>query len=129
MKISLWAFFAAFTLLIGCSKNTPLDLKGLDTATFEKDRGGCLNQRQNLIEELKKRENLLLGASQNQIAEALGRYDFQILDERNQKVYVYFLEKGPHCEFIQNPSQAQTLALHFSAISLVKKVTYQRGTP
>ena len=129
MKISLWAFVATFILFVGCSKNTPLDLQGFDTLTFEKDRGGCLNQRQNLIEELKKRENLILGASQNQIAEALGRYDYQILDERNQKIYVYFLEKGPHCEFIQNPSQAQTLALHFNAISLVKKVTYQRGNP
>jgi len=129
MKSIQIGFFVLLLLLTGCQKFTPLDLGNFDQATFKNDRGGCQGKRLAQIDAFKSLESKLLGASENQIKDALGRYDFQILDERSQKVFVYYFEKGPHCEAIQNPSQAQSVALYFNAIGLVKQVTFQRGMP
>lgn len=129
MKSIQVSFFVLLMVLSGCQKFTPLDLGDFDEKSFQSDRGGCLGNRVSSEAALRNLENTLLGASENQIKGAFGRYDFQILDERSQKVFVYYLAKGPHCEAIQNPSEAMSLALHFNAIGLVKQVTFQRGMP
>lgn len=124
----------SITILVGLLLNSgciekKVDLGTFDVQKFKTDRGGCNGKRVEMINDLKGVQSRLLGLSQNQIFETLGRYDFQILDRRNQKYFVYYLEKGPHCEQIQNPTKAQSMALKFNAVSLVKEVTFQVGMP
>lgn len=129
MKSIQIGFFAILLVFSGCQKFSSLDLGTFDQATFQSDRGGCQGKRKALLDSFKILETKLLGASENQIKDALGRYDFQILDERSQKIFVYYFEPGAHCEVIQNPSEAMSVALYFNAIGLVKQVTFQRGMP
>jgi hypothetical protein len=116
-------------LFWGCSNSAPVDLGNFDTEGFRSDRGGCENKREALQSDLKAVKDKLLGLSENQTIKALGRYDYQILDRKNEKVFIYFLEKGPQCEHIQNPSSALTMAVYLNSVSLVKEVTFQKGKP
>jgi hypothetical protein len=119
--LSLLAFMA-------CQKKKA-DLGRFDLQSFKTDRGGCEGKRVKLIEELKILRPKILGLTENQIVENFGRYDFQILSRRNEKVFVFYLEKGTHCESIQNPTQARSMILYFNAASLVKEVSFQFGSP
>ena len=110
-------------------QNKNADLGTFDQKTFRIDRGACEGKREKLIEELKNLRPKILGLTENQVIETLGRYDFQILSRRNEKVFVFYLEKGAHCKNIQNPTQARSMILYFNAASLVKEVSFQFGSP
>lgn len=127
MRISF--AFILLLLLNSCSSYSPVEIPGFDSDAFKKDRGGCNNYRITQFENLKKQKDLLLGASENQIIQTLGRYDYQILDKKNQKVFVYFLEKGPQCEFIQNPTTSEAMVIYLNSVSLTKEVLFQKGNP
>ncbi|RYU95968.1 hypothetical protein [Emticicia agri] len=114
-------------LALGACKNKEADLGDFDLQSFKTDRGGCEDKRVKLIDPLKALRPKILGLTENQIIENLGRYDYQILSRRNEKVFVYFLEKGPQCEQIQNPTNARSMLLYFNAASLVKEVSFQNG--
>jgi hypothetical protein len=114
---------------LACSGSSTADLGTIDAGSFRKDRGGCENIRGNMIANLKLNREKLLGLHENEVIKSLGRYDFQILDRKNEKVFIYYLEKGPQCEHIQNPSKATSMALYLNSISLVKEVTFQQGKP
>lgn len=116
-------------LFIASCKNKEADFGTLDLQQFKADRGGCDGKRQLLIEELKKLKPNILGLKENQVIENLGRYDVQVLSRRNEKVLVYYLEKGNHCQTIQNQTQAQAMVLRMNAASLVKEVNFQIGQP
>ena len=119
--LSLLSFFS-------CQKKKA-DLGKFDLQSFKTDRGGCEGKRERLIDELKILRPKILGLTENQIVDNFGRYDFQILSRRNEKVFVFFLEHGPHCERIQNVTQARSMILYFNAASLVKEVSFQFGSP
>ena len=119
-------FIIALLALCAC-KNKKADLGDFDLRSFKTDRGGCEDKRVKLIEPLKALRPRILGLTENQIIENFGRYDYQILSRRNEKVFVYFLEKGPQCEQIQNPTNARSMLLYFNAASLVKEVSFQTG--
>lgn len=114
--------------LFSCEKKKA-DLGNFDLKSFKTDRGGCEGKREKLIEELKTIRPKILGLTENQIVDNFGRYDFQILSRRNEKVFVFYLEKGPQCESIQNPTEARSMILYFNASSLVKEVSFQFGSP
>lgn len=114
--------------LFSCEKKKA-DLGNFDLKSFKTDRGGCEGKREKLIEELKTIRPKILGLTENQIVDNFGRYDFQILSRRNEKVFVFYLEKGLHCESIQNPTEARSMILYFNASSLVKEVSFQYGSP
>ncbi|KPM48578.1 hypothetical protein [Jiulongibacter sediminis] len=119
-----------FLLFFSACVSEPFELgDGVDLESFKKDRGGCENLRSGQIEALKAVSDNILTHSENEVLATLGRYDFQILDRKNQKVFVYYLEEGPHCEAIQNESSAISMAVYFNATSLAKEVTFQQGMP
>ncbi|MGR3811463.1 hypothetical protein [Jiulongibacter sp. NS-SX5] len=124
-------FILSFLMLglISCASD-PFEIsKDIDLEKFKSDRGGCLNHRSGSIDDLKAIKDEILTHSENEVLATFGRYDFQILDKKNQKVFVYYLEEGPHCEAIQNESSATTMAIYFNAVSLAKEVTFQIGIP
>lgn len=124
MKKLAIIFVVFFT---ACSYSEPLEIAGLDSESFGSDRGGCNGSRKSQIELLKKNKDAFLGKSENVIFKTIGRYDYQVLDKKNEKVFVYFLEEGPQCERMTNPTQAESLVLRFNAVKLVKEVVFQKG--
>ncbi|WP_266362136.1 hypothetical protein [Tellurirhabdus rosea] len=111
------------------SCSAPDKLGNLDLVKWRNDRGGCKGDRLTQVANLKAVREQLKGEMANNINSILGRPDINQLDDRNQKYYVYFLEKGPHCEDRKLKSEAQSVALRISAIGLVTEVTFQRGEP
>lgn len=113
--------------IAGCSYSDPLQIPGLDTEAFKGDRGGCNGSRERQIALLKEKKDLFLGISENEIFRAIGRYDYQVLDRKNEKVFVYYLEAGPQCEQIQSATPAESLVLYLNAVKLVKEVVIRKG--
>lgn len=125
-KVLLWGGIAA--LMCSCSK-APDQLGSLDLVKWRQDRGGCMNLRSGLVKDLKAVQQNLKGKSVNEIGEILGRPDINQIADRNQKFYIYFLNKGPQCDANGSKSNAPSVALRISAIGLVTEVTFQNGLP
>jgi hypothetical protein len=110
---------------ISC-RSTPVEVgEGFDSEVFRSDRNACLNKRLDMKESLTRGKDALIGHSENDMFSTLGRYDLQMLDARNQKVFIYFLEPGPQCD--RKPSEAISMAVYFNATKLVKEITFQKG--
>ncbi len=118
-----------FCLVLTACGGKEVDFGSFDLKRFKNDRGGCKSERANQIEEFKAIKPKLLGLSEREIVRYFGRYDFQVLDRRNEKIFVYYFEKGEHCQYMQNKSTSQSVALYFNSVSLVKEVTFQVGNP
>ena len=112
-------------MLVSCSKQA--DTFGrLDLVKWRADRSGCTGERAGQLNNFKEIEADLLSKSSNEIADLLGKPDIQQLAERNQKYYIYFVEKGTQCDDIMNPSAAMKVVLRINAVGLVSEITYQR---
>lgn len=120
--------FGLLLFLFTSCTNQP-DLSGLDTEAFKADRGSCQGTREKQIEWLKMHKMTWKGVSSNDVEDILGKPDIQQLADRNQEYYVYFLEKGPHCDTMKNASKARTMAFRFSAMGLTTEITFQQGLP
>lgn len=113
--------------LLSCGEAEKLGNVNLEN--FKSDRNGCKNLRQIEIDNLMAVQDSLLGMSENEIFNTLGRYDMQILDRRQKKVFIYCLENGEHCQYEDAFPTVRTLALRFNAVSLVNEVSIQVGLP
>jgi hypothetical protein len=113
-----------FTGLCGCS-SPPDKLGSLDLKKWRSDRGGCNSVRASLEHAFQSEQKQLMGKFVDEVGAILGRPDIHQLGERNQKFYVYFLEKGIHCEDIKRPSKAKKVILKFNAVGLLSEITYQ----
>ncbi len=114
-------------LASACTKQPKL--VGLDLEKWKADKGGCTGERTKSIEKLKSLKEEIKGTSSNDLDDYLGRPDVQQLADRNQEYYVYFLESGTHCETLQKKSEAQSMAVRFSAMGMATEVTFQKGVP
>ncbi|RRB12940.1 hypothetical protein EHT87_20355 [Larkinella knui] len=113
---------------MGCSA-PPDQIGKLDLVKWRTDRGGCTGVRTSLVDDFKAVRQELKGKSSNEIGQILGRPDSEQLDDRNQKFYIYFLEKGPHCQDPKVKTGSRSVALRISAIGLVTEITFQNGRP
>lgn len=125
--VRLFCLLGLSFLLVSCTKQP--DLNGFDLTRWRGDRGGCRGQRLAQAEPMKALREELKGVSANDFADLFGRPDINQLADRNQKYYVYFLESGPHCQDVKQPSEARSVAIRFSAIGLATEITFQRGEP
>ncbi|WP_428659196.1 hypothetical protein [Runella sp.] len=117
------SFFLLFTIT-SCS-SAPEKIGNLDLVKWRSDRGGCKDVRKGLEKEFVKVQNEFLGKHIDEVGYALGRPDIQQLASRDQKFYVYFLEKGVHCNDITQKSAAQKAILRFNAVGLLSEITFQ----
>ena len=126
MKQNTILFFASVILLL-CSCTQQADTFGrLDLVKWRADRGACNGGRAGQLADFKEIEGDLLSKSSNEIGDLLGKPDIQQLAERNQKFYIYFVEKGTQCDNITNPSAAMKVVIRLNAVGLVSEITYQR---
>ena len=115
-------------LLISC--DSPPDQFGkLDLKKWRSDRGGCNGVRATLEPGFKAEIQNLKGKTANTIGELLGRPDVNQIADRNQKYYIYFLERGPQCNLGGEKSDSRSVAIRMSAIGLATEITFQNGIP
>ncbi|GAB3953037.1 hypothetical protein GCM10028805_36030 [Spirosoma harenae] len=119
------------TLLISClgCSSAPDQFGKLDLKKWRGDRGGCNDIRATLLSDFKAEVQNLKGKSANEIGDLLGRPDINQLVDRNQKFYIYFLEKGIHCDQPATKSTSRSVAIRMSAIGLATEITFQNGIP
>lgn len=114
--------------LLGCGP-APDTFGRLNLKKWRNDRGGCNGVRATLEPDFRAELQNLKGKTANTIGEWLGRPDANVLADRNQKYYVYYLERGPQCEQVGAKSSSRSVALRMSAIGLVTEITVQNGLP
>ena len=120
-----WIIAASLLASIWACSSPPDKLGQLDLKKWRGDRGGCNNVRTTLANDFKSEQKQLMGKFVDEVGTILGRPDIHQLGERNQKFYVYFLEKGIHCEDIKKQSKARKVILKFNAVGLLSEITYQ----
>ena len=126
-KMKVKYFLPIILLASACTKQPKLE--SLNLEKWSADKGGCSGERTKNIDILKSLKEEIKGTSSNDLDDYLGIPDVQQLADRNQKYYIYFLEKGTHCETLQKESEAQSMAVRFSAMGMATEVTFQRGVP
>lgn len=114
--------------LSGCDV-APDTFGTLNIAQWRSDRGGCYGIRATLLNDFRASRQDFKGIHVNDLGQLLGRPDINSIAERNQKYYIYFLEKGIHCEDPKQKSTARSVAFRISAIGLVTEITFQNGLP
>lgn len=117
-----------FGTLSGCG-SAPDQFGKLDLKKWRGDRGGCNGVRATLVPGFKAETQNLKGKTANTIGELLGRPDVNQIADRNQKFYIYFLEKGPQCDQAGGKSTSRSVAIRMSAIGLATEITFQNGIP
>ena len=101
----------------------------LDLKKWRGDRGGCNGVRATLLPAFKAEVQNLKGKRTNTIGDLLGRPDINQIADRNQKFYIYFLEKGAHCDQPGVKSQSRSVAIRMSAMGIATEITFQDGLP
>lgn len=115
-------------LLANCS-TVPDQFGKLDLKKWRSDRGGCNGVRATLEADFRAEIQNLKGKTTNTIGELLGRPDVNQIEDRNQKFYIYYLEKGPQCDQPGAKSPSRSVAIRMSAIGLATEITFQNGIP
>ncbi len=116
------------TLLLSCAG--PDKLGTLDLKAWRNDRGGCNGVRQGLLANFTTVRDQFKGIHVNDLGKMLGRPDVNEITDRNGKIYVYYVEKGPHCsENTGAKSAAKSVALRVNSVGMVTEVSTQNGTP
>ncbi|WP_461140367.1 hypothetical protein [Spirosoma pomorum] len=129
MAVSLVVVLAAMTWLLSSCNSTPDTFGKLDLKKWRSDRGGCNGVRQTILPGFRAEIQNLKGKTANTIGDLLGRPDINQIADRNQKFYIYFLEKGTHCDIPGTKSTSRSVAIRFSAIGLATEITFQNGIP
>lgn len=125
-RLFLTALFVG--VVVSCSP-APDSFGKLDLKKWRSDRGGCNGVRATLVPGFKAEVQNLKGKTANTIGELLGRPDVNQIADRNQKFYIYFLEKGPQCDQTGLKSNSRSVAIRMSAIGLATEITFQNGIP
>lgn len=128
-NLPMWAFAGILSIsLLGCAP--PPDQFGkLDLKKWRGDRGGCNGTRARLEPDFRAEVQNLKGKMANTLGELLGRPDVNQIADRNQKYYIYFLEKGPHCNQAGSKSNSRSVAIRMSAMGVATEITFQNGIP
>jgi hypothetical protein len=111
-----------FLILFACGQRQA-ELTGVDLTAWKQDPQGCKGLRSKMIRSLDDQRKKLLGMSEMDIIDLLGRPDENELYTRNQKFYHYFLEPSAACQSeIKSPKM---LVIRFSALGLANEVSVE----
>lgn len=124
-RMSFFGILFCFLVMMSSCTKAPDSLGTLDLKKWRNDRNACKGERATLEEDFKAIQEQLMGKFADEVGTILGRPDIHQLGARNQKYYVYFLEKGRQCEDIKYKSSAKKVVLRFNALGLLSEVTYQ----
>ena len=103
--------FFLFIILLSCSSRP--EIPGFDSEGWKEDLGGCNGNRLEQINTTEL-EEALVGLTESEIVQLMGKPDQNELYKRNQKFYVY--ELGP-CGDVPSPY----LQIRFSATNIARE--------
>lgn len=126
-SIPVFCGWLMLLLLGGCQEKKTFT--NFDSAAWQRDKLGCNGSRQQLTDSLSMIRLQLRGLTQEEIIGVLGKPDLQLLYERGQKFFVYFMETGSQCDGEITTSRVRTLSVRFSAVNRATEVTIQNGKP
>ena len=126
-RLGPYFIICMLALQTACRESTTF--KNFDSATWKKDKLACKGDRKELSGEFEQIRRELLGMTQEEILDLLGRPDFQLLQERTQKAYVYFIEPGTQCQGDKETSKSRTVYIRFSAMNRATEILYSEGKP
>ena len=109
-------------VLFSCGKELPT-LESIDLNTWKEDKNGCGQVRTASVASLEEQKEKLLGLSEKQIIELLGRPDRNELYKRNQKFYYFSLDPASGCP--SPHASPRELILRFNAMGFVKEVALE----
>jgi outer membrane protein assembly factor BamE (lipoprotein component of BamABCDE complex) len=112
-----------FALLSSCGQPLPT-LEHVDLKIWSEDKNACSGKRATMTDAIESQKEKLLGLSENQIVDLLGRPDHNELYKRNQKFYYYFLEPAPNCANTK-VDRTHQLIIRFNAMGLAKEVSVE----
>jgi outer membrane protein assembly factor BamE (lipoprotein component of BamABCDE complex) len=110
-------------LFFSCGKSLPT-LNNIDLKEWLQDKNACNGKRTAMASAIDEQKEKLLGLSENQIVDLLGRPDHNELYKRNQKFYYYFLEPGTSCTNY-NERTSKQLVVRFNAMGIAKEVSVE----
>ena len=121
MKNKTYILLFIFAYSLSACNNANIDTEGFDLASWKNDKKGCQNKRITLLADFEKKiKPKLEGLREIQVANLLGKADFALLAERNQKFYRYYLEEGEQCG---KNKQARYINIRFNATNMVNEIT------
>lgn len=127
--LPMWAFAGILSIFLFSCAPPPDQFGKLDLKKWRGDRGGCTGVRAMLEPDFRAEVQNLKGKTSNTLGELLGRPDVNQIADRNQKYYIYFLEKGPQCNQAGKQSNSRSVAIRMSAMGVATEITFQNGIP
>jgi len=115
-------YWLALVALISCGKELPT-LDSIDLEPWKEDKNGCTKVRIASATSLRDQKDKLLGLSEKQIIELLGRPDRNELYKRNQKFYYFSIDPALSCDSLNR--SPRELILRFNAMGFVKEVAVE----
>jgi outer membrane protein assembly factor BamE (lipoprotein component of BamABCDE complex) len=108
-----------------CGKSLPV-LDGIDRQAWKDDKNACAEKRTEMIDRITAQKEKLLGLTEVELVELLGKPDRNELYKRNQKFYYYFVQPSEKCiDQLKNKHPAQ-LVVRFNAVGLAKEVSVDK---
>jgi hypothetical protein len=117
-------YFILFAILLTCCSKPVPHLDGIDLDVWKEDRKGCMRKRSAFEPSLRDQRDKLKGLSEMDVVELLGRPDMNVLSERNEKYYHFFLTPSPDCNL--GDTTFTQLIVRFNAVGISKEATIER---
>jgi len=109
-----------FLFVVACTASVP-ELDGFNAESWKTDRNACDGEREKLRANLLNQKDKLLGLSEMEMVEVLGKPDEQEIYKRSEKFFYYYLSPSSECE---NPAPSpERLAIRFNAVGLAKEIS------
>ena len=103
-------FLTAISL--SCTKTS--DLGNLNTLDWKSDENGCQGKRLKFLPELSSVRENLMGQTQNEIIQLLGKPDHQEIYKRSQKFFTYYISGNDTCK--GSAKETVYLQIRFNAL-------------
>lgn len=111
-----------FIIAAGCG-GKDIRIEDFDQQKWKEDQFGCKSDRIDLSKTLLDKKEELLGRSNGEIIEFLGKPDKTELYRRNQKFFHYYLTPGAECSATIQSGGPAIISLRFNATGLVNEIT------
>ncbi|PVY40827.1 hypothetical protein C8E01_106169 [Pontibacter virosus] len=114
-------------MFVGCAD--PARISGFDSEKWQQDKKGCKGHRSTMVQDFDAIRRDLYGRPEAEVKDILGKPDAEQLMRRGQRVFIYYLEPGSHCNERNKLSEANRAEVRFNALSKVSEITYLRPLP
>ncbi|MDX2194820.1 MAG: hypothetical protein NW207_00250 [Cytophagales bacterium] len=105
--------------LASCYRETKF--KKFNPEYWKNDYNGCDGNREVQIKYLYDEKNVLIGVTEFQLREILGKPNKQYIYDRNKKKYIYYTSPGKQCHYVKY--DAKILIADMDALNRVVQFT------